>query len=94
MIFLARTRPVFDMNYDILVVAIGSENNTFNTPGVKEHAHLLKEIPDARRIRSAISDAFESAMTPSQSTEERKRLLNFVVVGGGPTGVEIAAEVC
>jgi NADH:ubiquinone reductase (non-electrogenic) len=90
---LARTRPQFDMKYDFLVVAIGSENNTFNTPGVEEHAHFLKELLDARRIRSAISDAFESAMTPSQTEEERKRLLHFVVVGGGPTGVEFAAEV-
>jgi NADH:ubiquinone reductase (non-electrogenic) len=81
------------MKYDYLVVAIGSENNTFNIPGVEEHAHFLKEILDARRIRSAISDAFESAMTPSQTDEERKRLLHFVVVGGGPTGVEFAAEV-
>ena len=81
------------MKYDYLVVAIGSENNTFNIPGVEEHAHFLKEILDARRIRSAISDAFESAMTPTQTPEERKRLLHFVVVGGGPTGVEFAAEV-
>jgi NADH:ubiquinone reductase (non-electrogenic) len=81
------------MKYDILVVAIGSENNTFNTPGVEEHAHFLKELLDARRIRSAISDAFESAMIPSQTPEEIKRLLHFVVVGGGPTGVEFAAEV-
>ncbi|UJR09090.1 hypothetical protein I4U23_013337 [Adineta vaga] len=88
----ARTRPQFEMKYDILVVAIGSENNTFNIPGVEEHAHFLKELLDARRIRSAISDAFESAMTPSQTEEERKRLLHFVVVGGGPTGVEFAAE--
>ncbi|CAF1330259.1 unnamed protein product [Adineta steineri] len=88
----ARTRPQFDMKYDILVVAVGSENNTFNTPGVEEHAHFLKELLDARRIRSAISDAFESAMTPTQTIAERKRLLHFVVVGGGPTGVEFAAE--
>ncbi|CAF1171120.1 unnamed protein product [Adineta steineri] len=88
----ARTRPQFDMKYDILVVAVGSENNTFNIPGVEEHAHFLKELLDARRIRSAISDAFESAMTPSQTAEERKRLLHFVIVGGGPTGVEFAAE--
>lgn len=81
------------MQYDVLVVAIGSENNTFNIPGVEEHAHFLKEVLDARRIRSAISDAFESAMTPTQSIEEKKRLLHFVVVGGGPTGVEFAAEV-
>ena len=90
---VARTRPQFDMKYDVLVVSIGSENNTFNTPGVEEHAHFLKELLDARRIRSAISDAFESAMIPSQTDEERKRLLHFVVVGGGPTGVEFAAEV-
>ncbi|CAF3880495.1 unnamed protein product [Rotaria sordida] len=88
----ARVRPEFQMKYDILVVAIGSENNTFNTPGVEEHAHFLKELLDARRIRSAISDAFESAMTPTQTVEERKRLLHFVIVGGGPTGVEFAAE--
>ncbi|CAF3144724.1 unnamed protein product [Rotaria sp. Silwood2] len=89
----ARTRPQFDMKYDILIVAVGAENNTFNIPGVQEHSHFLKEILDARRIRSAISDAFESAMIPSQTEEERKRLLHFIVVGGGPTGVEFAAEV-
>ena len=88
----ARMRPQFDMHYDVLVVSIGSENNTFNIPGVEEHAHFLKEVLDARRIRSAISDAFESAMAPTQTPEERKRLLHFVVVGGGPTGVEFAAE--
>ncbi|CAF1551740.1 unnamed protein product, partial [Rotaria magnacalcarata] len=72
--------------------SVGSENNTFNTPGIEEHAHFLKEVLDARRIRSAISDAFESAMTPTQTPAKRKRLLHFVVVGGGPTGVEFAAE--
>ena len=81
------------MKYDTLVLAVGSENNTFNTPGVEKYAHFLKEIADARRIRAAISDAFELAMIPSQTEEERKRLLHFVVVGGGPTGVEFAAEV-
>lgn len=91
---LARTRPVFNMNYDVLVVAIGSENNTFNTPGVEEYTHRLKELPDARRIRSAISDAFESAISPAQTEEKIKNLLHFVIVGGGPTGVEFAAEVC
>ena len=90
---LARTRPEFSMKYDMLVVAIGSVNNTFNIPGVQEHAHFLKEVLDARRIRSAISDAFESAMIPSQTLDEKRRLLHFIVVGGGPTGVEFAAEV-
>ncbi|CAF1540345.1 unnamed protein product, partial [Didymodactylos carnosus] len=88
----AHTRPACSIKYDLLIVAIGSANNTFNTPGVEEHAHFLKEITDARRLRSAISDAFESAMSPGQSEENRKRLLHFVIVGGGPTGVEFAAE--
>jgi NADH:ubiquinone reductase (non-electrogenic) len=88
----AKSRPDFTMAYDKLVVAVGAENNTFNTPGVHQHAHFLKEIADARRIRSAITDAFESAANPGQTDEERRRLLNFVVVGGGPTGVEFAAE--
>ena len=87
-----RTRPGFEMAYDKLVVAVGAENNTFDTPGVREHAHFLKEIVDARRIRAAVIDAFESACNPAQSDTERRRLLNFVVVGGGPTGLEFAAE--
>ncbi|KAA8496574.1 External alternative NAD(P)H-ubiquinone oxidoreductase B1, mitochondrial [Porphyridium purpureum] len=87
-----RTRPSFELEYDYLIVAVGAENQTFNTPGVKEHAHFLKELPDARRIRAAISDAFESAAMPGVSADERQRLLHFVVVGGGPTGVEFAAE--
>ncbi|CAF0861905.1 unnamed protein product [Didymodactylos carnosus] len=82
----ACTRPKFDMKYDTLVIAAGSQNNTFNTLGAEKYAHFLKEIADARRIGAAISDAFKSAMIPSQTAEERKRLLQFVVVGGGPTG--------
>ncbi|KAG5233457.1 external alternative NAD(P)H-ubiquinone oxidoreductase [Salix suchowensis] len=54
----------FTMDYDVLIVAMGAKSNTFNTPGVEEHAHFLK----------------------------RKRIMHFVVVGGGPTGVEYAAE--
>ena len=87
-----RTRPSFELAHDQLIVAVGAENDTFGTPGVYEHAHFLKEIVDARRIRAAVIDAFESACNPGQSETERKRLMNFVVVGGGPTGVEFAAE--
>ncbi|UJR34474.1 hypothetical protein I4U23_021881 [Adineta vaga] len=85
-------QSIFNIDYDILILAIGSENNTFNTPGVEKYANFLKEIPDARRIRAKISDAFELAMIPTQTIEEKKRLLQFIIVGGGPTGVEFAAE--
>eukprot|EP00873_Tetraselmis_striata_P017176 jgi/Tetstr1/437440/TSEL_026121.t1 len=87
-----RARPRLDIQYDKLVIAVGAQVNTFDTPGVSKHAHFLKELPDARRIRSAVSDAFESAAMPDLPKEERRRLLHFIVVGGGPTGVEFAAE--
>ena len=82
----------FDLDYDLLVVAVGARTNTFNTPGVNEYAHFLKEIKDARKIRDVLIDNVETASIPGQPEEERKRLLHIVVVGGGPTGVEFAAE--
>ncbi|KAM7498187.1 hypothetical protein LguiA_022601 [Lonicera macranthoides] len=82
----------FAVDYDYLVIAMGARSNTFNTPGVVENAHFLKEVDDALRIRRTVVDCFERASLPSLSEEERKRILHFVVVGGGPTGVEFAAE--
>lgn len=82
----------FTVDYDYLVIGMGARSNTFNTPGVVEHTHFLKEIEDAQRIRKTVLDCFERASLPSISEEERKRILHFVVVGGGPTGVEFAAE--
>lgn len=84
----------FKLDYDILVVAVGAKTNTFGTPGVEEHCHFLKEISDAQNIRNVIIDLVETASIPGQEVYERQRLLHFVVVGGGPTGVEFAAEVC
>jgi NADH:ubiquinone reductase (non-electrogenic) len=82
----------FALDYDYLVIGMGARVNTFNTPGVVEHAHFLKEVEDAQRIRQTVIDNFERASLPGLSEEERKRILHFVVVGGGPTGVEFAAE--
>ncbi|KAK4529179.1 hypothetical protein CCYA_CCYA01G0036 [Cyanidiococcus yangmingshanensis] len=82
----------FEVPYTYCVVGIGSAVNTFNTPGVKENCFFLKEIPDARKIRSEVVRIFEEANLPETSDEERRRLLHFVVVGGGPTGVEFAGE--
>ncbi|KAL5997153.1 External alternative NAD(P)H-ubiquinone oxidoreductase B1, mitochondrial [Asimina triloba] len=82
----------FFVEYDYLVIAVGAQANTFNTPGVMEHCHFLKEIEDAQRIRRSVIDCFETASLPNLSEDERKKALHFVVVGGGPTGVEFAAE--
>nr|GEW55067.1 external alternative NAD(P)H-ubiquinone oxidoreductase B2, mitochondrial-like [Tanacetum cinerariifolium] len=82
----------FVVDYDYLVVAMGARVNTFNTPGVEENCHYLKEVEDAQKIRRTVIDCFEKACLPNLSEEERKRALQFVVVGGGPTGVEFAAE--
>jgi len=81
----------FTLSYDRLVVGVGAISNTFNTPGVKENAFFLKEIEDATVIRSRMLDAFESAALESDAAK-MKSMLEFVVVGAGPTGVEFAAE--
>ncbi len=88
----ASDRKPFILPYDILVIAVGAISNTFGVPGVKQHAFFLKELADARAIRQRIIECFESASEPGLPEEEVKRLLHFVVVGGGPTGVEFAAE--
>lgn len=53
---------------------------------------LMQEVEDAQNIRRAVIDCFERASLPTVSDEEKKRILHFAVVGGGPTGVEFAAE--
>jgi len=78
--------------YDILVYGCGAQSGTFGTPGVREHAFFLKEVDDAIKLRRALVDRFERANMPSVSPEEKKRILSFVVVGGGPTGVEWSGE--
>ncbi|MDW8466978.1 MAG: FAD-dependent oxidoreductase [Chloroherpetonaceae bacterium] len=82
----------FDVQYDKLVIAVGAVNNTFGIEGAAEYALFLRELSDARAIRQKILDNFEQASLPSVVASERKRLLHTVVVGGGPTGVEFAAE--
>ncbi|KHN07323.1 External alternative NADH-ubiquinone oxidoreductase, mitochondrial [Glycine soja] len=82
----------FVVDYDYLIIAVGANVNTFNTPGVMENCHFLKEVEDAQKIRRTVIDCFERASLPSVSEEEKKRILHFAIVGGGPTGVEFAAS--
>ncbi|THH10485.1 hypothetical protein EW146_g8361 [Bondarzewia mesenterica] len=81
--------------YDKLVIAVGSVSSTHGVPGI-EHCFQLKTVSDAQAIRRRIlgkCNNFEAASLPTTTPEERKRLLSFVVCGGGPTGVETAAEI-
>ncbi|KAI9917770.1 hypothetical protein PsorP6_012408 [Peronosclerospora sorghi] len=83
---------IYDIKYDALVLACGSKPLTFGLPGVEDYAFFLKEIYHAQKIRNRILENFEAATQPGVSVEEKKRLLHFVVVGGGPTGIEFCAE--
>jgi NADH dehydrogenase len=75
--------------YDILVLATGSGQSYFGNDAWEAHAPGLKTIEDAREIRGKLLIAFERAeMTPDEAA--RRRPMTFVVVGGGPTGVEMA----
>src|SRR3954465_2839527 len=73
---------------DVLVLAAGSQPNFFRTPGADEHAFPLYSLDDAARLRSRILTAFEAADRDPSLID--RGALNFVVVGGGPTGVETA----
>jgi NADH dehydrogenase len=77
--------------YDYLIIATGAETNHYNIPGAEKYTYPLKSLVDAARIRSQIIDSFERVILITDK-EERARLLSFVVVGGGATGVETAAE--
>src|SRR5207244_2398311 len=81
-----------DLSFDYLVLAPGAVNQTFGTPGAEENALFVKELRDAIKIRDRIIDCFErAAVVPDDNI--RRELLRFAVVGGGPTGVEIATEI-
>lgn len=86
------SKRAYAIKYDALVLACGSRPLTFGLPGVEEHAFFLKEVHHARAIRNRILENFELATQPGVSKDEKKQLLHFVVVGGGPTGIEFCAE--
>ncbi|QDQ93648.1 NAD(P)/FAD-dependent oxidoreductase [Rhodococcus sp. WB9] len=78
--------------YDSLVVSAGARQSYFGNDHFAEHAPGMKTIDDALELRGRILGAFESAEV-STDPAERARLLTFVVVGAGPTGVEMAGEI-
>lgn len=91
--------PVFDnegelvlearmLSYDYLVLAIGSVSNHFNTPGITEHCIFLDSPEQAQRFHRHLLDAYLKLNSPMHPKDK----LNIAIVGGGATGVELAAE--
>ncbi|MEK6275951.1 MAG: FAD-dependent oxidoreductase [Actinomycetota bacterium] len=81
----------FELEYDHLVVGIGSSENLELYPGLAEHAFRLKSFEDSFRLKNHIVEMFELADI-EHDAEERRRLLTFFVAGGGFSGTELAGE--
>jgi NADH dehydrogenase len=81
-----------DVPYDYLILAVGGVTNTFGMQDVAEYGLGLKSIHDANSIRNHLLRCFELA-SQSQDIEEQRSLLTFVVVGGGPSGVECSGAI-
>lgn len=77
-----------EFSYDILVIATGCKTNFFNNKNIEKHSFTLKTTYDAISIRNQIISVFENILIASDI--ELKRLYNLVIVGAGPTGVELA----
>lgn len=78
--------PVREINYDVLVMAIGSVSNDFGTPGVKDHCYFLDSQAQAERFHKALLNHF------MRIDQDLDGVLNVAIVGAGATGVELSAE--
>jgi len=78
-----------DLEYDELIIATGSTTNFFGNSNIQKNTMEMKSVPQSLNIRSLILENFEEALL-TDNIEERNALMNFVIVGGGPTGVELA----
>lgn len=90
-VFLKGNLGTCSLRYDQLVIATGAESNYYGIPGADRYTMSLKNLSDAYLIRNKVIDLFEQAILEND-TVRRRELLSFVVVGGGATGVEVAAE--
>ncbi len=79
--------------YDSLIVATGTRHSYFGNDAWAEHAPGIKTLEDALQMRARILDAFENAELETDATRQHA-WMTFVIVGGGPTGVELAGALC
>src|ERR1700722_18239835 len=84
--------PLSKMTYEHLVLAIGSIVDVSRVPGMPEHGYLMKTVGDAIRLRSGVLERLEEASVIKEESIRRK-LLTFVIVGGGYSGVETAGQI-
>ncbi len=84
------TTDIGDFHYDYLVVAIGCRTNFFGNTNIRDNAYSLKTTYDAIRLRNHVLKNFEAAISANE--EDKQCYLNLVIVGGGPTGVELAGS--
>jgi len=82
------TTSIWDFEYDYLVLAMGCKTNFFGNKGISEYALTLKTTYEAISIRNHILQTFEDIISANE--QEKESLLNMVIVGAGPTGVELA----
>jgi NADH:ubiquinone reductase (H+-translocating) len=84
--------PPAQLTFEHLVLAIGSVVDVSRVPGMPEHGYLMKTVGDAMRLRSDVLERLEAASIMSEASI-RSKLLTFVVVGGGYSGVETAGQI-
>lgn len=82
------TTSIENFSYDYLVFAFGCKTNYFGNKNLEKLAFPMKSVPEAIQLRNRILQTFEEAVSTKE--EDLQYLLNFVIVGGGPTGVELA----
>jgi len=92
----------FTLSYDRLIVAVGYQANTFGIPGADKYAMFMKETADGMKLREQILRRLEEASTyhimdgdmnlTEAEKDHMRKILTFVIVGGGPTGVELCGE--
>lgn len=80
------------LEFDYLILAVGSETNFFHNEMIEKYGYGLKDLQEAQAIRNHILNQYEKASV-EEDDDVKKSLLTFVVVGGGPTGVEMAGAI-
>ncbi len=83
------TSTIGSINYDCLVLAIGADTNFFGNQKMIANAMPMKSVSEALSIRNRILENYENALG-TEDKDEQQALMNIVVVGGGPTGVEVS----